>query len=59
MSRKLKDVELLSDHQTAETLLGLPADEILDGGTEDVAPFVEEPASEIIVRNSRSSPANH
>jgi len=59
MSRKLKDVEVLSDQQTAEKLLGISADEILDGAVEDAAPFAEEPASEIIVRNPRSTRANH
>jgi hypothetical protein len=59
MSRKLKNVELLSDQQSAGKLLGLSADEILDGAAEDAAPLLEEPASEIIVRNSRSTRANH
>jgi DNA recombination protein RmuC len=34
MSRKLKDVESLSDQQSAENLLGLVTDEILDGPPE-------------------------
>jgi DNA recombination protein RmuC len=57
MSRKLKDVELLSDHQAAEKLLGLSADEIVDGSVEDV--FVEGSAPEIIVRNSRAARGQH
>jgi DNA recombination protein RmuC len=49
MSRKLKDVELLSDGQASEKLLGLSADEIVDGEVENAALLAEEPASEIIV----------
>jgi DNA recombination protein RmuC len=55
MSRKLKDVELLSDRQAAEKLLGLSADEIVDGEAENAASFAEEPAPEIIVPDSRSA----
>jgi hypothetical protein len=53
MSRKLKDVELLSDQQSSDRLLGLSADEILDDCFEEAAPLVENAASEIIVRTSR------
>jgi DNA recombination protein RmuC len=49
MSRKLKEVEVLSDDGTAERLLGLTADEIADEPVEGT--FVEGPASEIIVRH--------
>jgi DNA recombination protein RmuC len=59
MSRKLKDVELLSDTKTAEKLLGLAADEILDDGLEEAGPLVEDPAAEILVRNSRPTRARH
>jgi DNA recombination protein RmuC len=59
MSRKLKDVELLSDHGIADKLLGLSDEEILDGGFQDAAPLVEHPTAEIIVRNSRSIRAKH
>jgi DNA recombination protein RmuC len=59
MSRKLKDVELLSDHGIADKLLGLSDEEILDGGFQDAAPLVEDPTAEIVVRNSRSIRAKH
>jgi DNA anti-recombination protein RmuC len=59
MSRKLKDVELLSDTKTAEKLLGLAADEILDDDFEEAGPLVEDPAAEILVRNSRPTRARH
>jgi DNA anti-recombination protein RmuC len=55
MSRKLKDVELLTDQQAAEKLLGLSSNEIVDGGAEYAASFAEEPPSEIIVPDSRSA----
>jgi DNA recombination protein RmuC len=35
MSRKLKDVEILSDQQAAEKLLGFSGDDAVDGGFED------------------------
>ena len=35
MSRKLKDVEVLSDQQAAERLLGFSGDNAVDGGFED------------------------
>jgi DNA recombination protein RmuC len=37
MSRKLKDVELLSDHQAAEKLLGFSGDNAVDGSFDDAA----------------------
>jgi hypothetical protein len=45
MSRKLKDVELLSDRQSAESLLGLSTTEVLAGGFEEAAPLVEDAAA--------------
>jgi DNA recombination protein RmuC len=50
MSRKLKDVELLSDRKTAENLLGL-SDEIVDDGFE-VTTQHEDPTADIVVSNS-------
>jgi hypothetical protein len=35
MSRKLKDVEVLSDQQAAERLLGFSGDDAVEGGFED------------------------
>jgi DNA recombination protein RmuC len=58
MSRKLKDVEFVSDQQSRDRLLGLPADEILNDGFEEPAALVEDAASEIIVRTSRPARAN-
>src|SRR5438132_1635562 len=58
MSRKLKDVELLSDQPSAENLLGLSADEILDGAAGDGAAFGEEPA-EITVRDPQATRVKH
>jgi DNA recombination protein RmuC len=55
MSRKLKGVELLSDQRVAENLLGLSADEIVNGGAEETSCVVEESAPEIIVQSLRSS----
>jgi DNA recombination protein RmuC len=37
MSRKLKDVEVLSDQQAAERLLGFAADDAVDGGFDDAS----------------------
>ena len=37
MSRKLKDVEVLSDQQAAERLLGFSGDDAMDGGFDDGA----------------------
>jgi len=50
MSRKLKDVELLSDGKTAENLLGL-SDEIGDDGFEEATQH-EAPTVDIVVPNS-------
>jgi hypothetical protein len=36
MSRKLKSVEALPDQQVAEKLLGLSANDILDGNAEEI-----------------------
>lgn len=57
MSRKLRDVEVLSDAGTAERLLGLAANEIVDGLVE--GEVVEGPGSEIIVRPSRPRSGTH
>jgi DNA anti-recombination protein RmuC len=50
MSRKLKDVELLSDSERAENLLGL-SDEIVDDGFEEATQH-EGPTVDIVVPNS-------
>jgi DNA recombination protein RmuC len=52
MSLKLKDVELLSDQQVADKLLGLTTDEIADGGGEDSSP-AEDSTSEIVIPKSQ------
>jgi DNA anti-recombination protein RmuC len=53
VSRKLKDVEL-SDAGTAERILGLVTDDIVD-----VSDLVEEGSSEIIVRRPRPRSGTH
>ena len=53
MSRKLKDVELVSDQKLEERLSGLSADEI-DGGFEESLVLVEDSAAEIITRKLRT-----
>jgi hypothetical protein len=37
MSRKLKDVEVLSDPQAAQELLGFAADDAIDEGVHEIA----------------------
>jgi DNA recombination protein RmuC len=59
MSRKLKDVELLSDQREAEKLLGLSADEVVNREAEETGSLVKEAAPQIIVHTSRSAPVNH
>ena len=41
MSRKLKDVEVLSDQQATERLLGFAADDAIDESGYEVAPVGE------------------
>ena len=41
MSRKLKDVEVLSDQQATERLLGFTADDAIDESGYEVAPVGE------------------
>ena len=42
MSRKLKDVEVLSDQQTAEKLLGFSTDDAVDGSLDDAAAEIDK-----------------
>ena len=58
MSRRLKDVELLSDHQTAKKLLGLSA-EYVEEEVEDNSAGVEEPKPEVVLSSSRSTRTKH
>src|ERR1700730_13700578 len=59
MSRKLKDVELLSDLGTTDKLLDLSDDEIVSEEEEQASSLLDESVSDIIVRKSRPSPAKH
>jgi hypothetical protein len=42
MSRKLKDVEVLSDERAADRLLGLAADDAADGSFDDAAAEIDK-----------------
>jgi DNA recombination protein RmuC len=59
MSRKSKDVELLSDLGTTDKLLGLSDEEIVSEEEEQASPLLDESVSDIIVGKSRPSPAKH
>jgi hypothetical protein len=50
MSRKLRTVEVLCDEKAAENLLGLSADDIVEGGLDGAVP--EELSSGLIVSAS-------
>ena len=58
MSRKLKDVEFISDQRAAEKVLGLSCDEITDGADEETTP-VPENSSEIVLGNVRARSRQH
>jgi DNA recombination protein RmuC len=58
MSRKLKDVELLSDQHTTEEVLGLSCDEIADNTEEEIGP-VPSISPDIIIPNRRSRSGQH